>query len=286
MPTQDRDRGLMGWWRAGTPEGRRALVAGSLGWMLDSFDVMLYALVLAALMKDLGMAKFTAGLLGSVTLVASAVGGLVFGVVADRYGRTRALICEHSHLLGVHRRVRSRADRGAARRVPGVPRARHGGRVGERRGAGLRDLVGRAPRQGARLHAERVGRRLRPRGARRGGGHAHLGLARRVLRRRAAGAADGLDPAAGRGTSPVAREAGDGIGQAGPADRRVPRRPRAADRRGHAHERLHDVRVVGVQPVDPGLPVAAGRRRGHRPRPRARCRASSSRCRWACGSAT
>jgi MFS family permease len=53
---------------------------------------MLYALVLAALMKDLGMAKFTAGLLGSLTLVASAVGGLVFGVVADRHGRTRALI--------------------------------------------------------------------------------------------------------------------------------------------------------------------------------------------------
>jgi MFS family permease len=87
------DRGLMAWWRAGTPEGRRALLAGSLGWMLDSFDVMLYALVLAALMKDLGIAKLTAGLLGSATLVASAAGGLVFGVVADRYGRTRALIC-------------------------------------------------------------------------------------------------------------------------------------------------------------------------------------------------
>jgi len=92
MPAQHDDRGLLAWWRAGTPEGRRALVAGSLGWMLDSFDVMLYALVLAALMKDLGMAKLTAGLLGSATLVASAAGGLVFGVVADRYGRTRALI--------------------------------------------------------------------------------------------------------------------------------------------------------------------------------------------------
>ena len=86
--------GWFGWWRAGTPEGRRALVAGGLGWMLDSFDVMLYALVLAALIKDpeLGLTKETAGLLGSITLVASAVGGLVFGIVADRYGRTRALI--------------------------------------------------------------------------------------------------------------------------------------------------------------------------------------------------
>jgi MFS family permease len=90
-PTRN-DAGLFGWWRAGTPEGRRALVAGGLGWMLDSFDVMLYALVLAALMKDLGMAKFTAGLLGSATLVASAAGGLVFGIFADRYGRARALV--------------------------------------------------------------------------------------------------------------------------------------------------------------------------------------------------
>jgi MFS family permease len=93
MTTADtRTSGLLGWWRAGSPEGRRALVAGSLGWMLDSFDVMLYALVLAALMKDLGMTKFTAGLLGSATLVASAIGGMIFGIVADRYGRTRALI--------------------------------------------------------------------------------------------------------------------------------------------------------------------------------------------------
>ena len=60
--------------------------------MLDSFDVMLYALVLAALIADLGMSTTTAGLLGSLTLVASAVGGLLFGVIADRYGRTRALI--------------------------------------------------------------------------------------------------------------------------------------------------------------------------------------------------
>lgn len=84
--------GLFGWWREAPPAARRSLVAGSLGWMLDSFDVMLYALVLASLMLDLGMTKTTAGLLGSVTLLASAAGGMVFGVFADRYGRTRALM--------------------------------------------------------------------------------------------------------------------------------------------------------------------------------------------------
>jgi hypothetical protein len=64
-------QGLFSWWHAGTPESKRALVAASLGWMLDSFDVMLYALVIVALMRDLSMDAPTAGLLGSGTLLAS-----------------------------------------------------------------------------------------------------------------------------------------------------------------------------------------------------------------------
>ena len=71
---------------------QRALVAGGLGWLLDAMDVMLYSLVLSHLMRDLGMGKGTAGLLNSLTLLASAVGGLLFGVFADRVGRTRSLM--------------------------------------------------------------------------------------------------------------------------------------------------------------------------------------------------
>ncbi|MCX6566736.1 MAG: MFS transporter [Candidatus Aminicenantes bacterium] len=82
---------LFGWLREAPRASRRSLLAASLGWMLDSFDVMLYAMVLAYLMKDLGMTKTTGGLMGSVTLVASAAGGVIFGVVADRLGRTKAL---------------------------------------------------------------------------------------------------------------------------------------------------------------------------------------------------
>jgi MFS family permease len=84
--------GLFGWWRDGTPEGRRALVAAGLGWMLDAFDVMLWALVLTEVMAHFGLSPPVAGLLGSVTLLASAVGGIAFGVIADRFGRTRALM--------------------------------------------------------------------------------------------------------------------------------------------------------------------------------------------------
>jgi MFS family permease len=83
---------MFSWWRAGSPQARKALVAAGLGWMLDAFDVMLYALVLAAIIAELGMSKETAGALGSLTLLASAAGGVIFGLVADRFGRTRALI--------------------------------------------------------------------------------------------------------------------------------------------------------------------------------------------------
>lgn len=60
--------------------------------MLDSMDIMLYSMVLAHLMKDLEMSTRTAGLLGSLTLLAGAAGGMIFGVIADRIGRTKALM--------------------------------------------------------------------------------------------------------------------------------------------------------------------------------------------------
>lgn len=55
-------------------------------------DVMLFSMVLAHLMTALGMSKSTGGLLTGLTLGASAVGGLIFGFIADRVGRTRALM--------------------------------------------------------------------------------------------------------------------------------------------------------------------------------------------------
>jgi MFS family permease len=75
-----------------TPAERKSLLAGGLGWMLDAMDVMLYSLVLAYLIREFSMDKSTAGFLISLTLIASAIGGLFFGVLADRIGRTRALM--------------------------------------------------------------------------------------------------------------------------------------------------------------------------------------------------
>ena len=56
----------MTWWREGSPVARKALVAASAGWMLDSFDINLYALVLPALMRDLQIDQQVSGSLQSL----------------------------------------------------------------------------------------------------------------------------------------------------------------------------------------------------------------------------
>jgi len=78
-------------WRSTTRAQRRTVVAAGLGWMLDAFDVMLYSIVLTTLMRTFGMSKGTAGMLNTLTLIASAIGSVIFGVLADRMGRRRML---------------------------------------------------------------------------------------------------------------------------------------------------------------------------------------------------
>jgi MFS family permease len=84
--------GLFTWLREATPAARKTLLAATLGWMLDAFDVMLYALVIGTLLRELSISTATAGLLGSITLIASGIGGVTFGALADRFGRRRAMI--------------------------------------------------------------------------------------------------------------------------------------------------------------------------------------------------
>jgi MFS family permease len=80
------------WYKDVTREQWRALAAAKLGWMLDAMDFLLYVMAIGQLKTYFGFNDATAGLLGTVTLVTSAVGGIVFGIVADRAGRTRALM--------------------------------------------------------------------------------------------------------------------------------------------------------------------------------------------------
>ncbi|MGD0363775.1 MAG: MFS transporter [Bryobacteraceae bacterium] len=62
-----------------------------LAWALDAMDVMLYAFALTAIRDEFRLTSAAAGALASATLLASAFGGVLFGVLADRIGRARAL---------------------------------------------------------------------------------------------------------------------------------------------------------------------------------------------------
>ena len=83
--------GPLHWWTSATPHARKALIAGGAGWALDGMDVMLYALALTAIRNEFGFTAVESGLIASATLLASAFGGMAFGVLADRIGRVRAL---------------------------------------------------------------------------------------------------------------------------------------------------------------------------------------------------
>lgn len=68
--------------------GHRATVlAGFLGWTLDAFDFFVVVMTLTAIAKEFGRTDAELALSVTVTLAFRPVGALIFGLMADRYGR-------------------------------------------------------------------------------------------------------------------------------------------------------------------------------------------------------
>ena len=68
------------------------LFAAQAGYMLDAMDVLLFVFAVNVLRDEFHLSASEAGLVGSFTLFASAIGGIAFGVIMDRVGRTKALV--------------------------------------------------------------------------------------------------------------------------------------------------------------------------------------------------
>ncbi len=81
----------LGWYSALTPTEKRTYWACFGGFTLDSMDSTIYALMMPVLMTVLALTKSDAGLLGSVSLIGSALGGWGAGLLADRYGRIKVM---------------------------------------------------------------------------------------------------------------------------------------------------------------------------------------------------
>ncbi|WP_329015695.1 MFS transporter [Streptomyces sp. NBC_00690] len=84
--------GAFAWLKALGPRGRRAFGGAFGGYALDSYDYFTLPLGMVAISAYFQLDHGQTGLLTTVTLVVSAVGGALAGILADRIGRVRALM--------------------------------------------------------------------------------------------------------------------------------------------------------------------------------------------------
>src|SRR6201995_4412404 len=85
------DSSLLAFYRDMNLPERRTFWACAAGWALDGMDFMIYPLVIGTIITMWKVDAGSAGLAGTVTLLASAVGGWLGGYLADRIGRVRTL---------------------------------------------------------------------------------------------------------------------------------------------------------------------------------------------------
>jgi MFS family permease len=82
---------MFAWLKELDARERKTLIAAVGGWATDSVDVMVFTYVIPTLIALWGMSKVEAGWITTATVISSAVGGWLAGVLADRFGRVRVL---------------------------------------------------------------------------------------------------------------------------------------------------------------------------------------------------
>lgn len=88
----DQASGSFAWYHTLGEKGKKAFKGAFMGYALDSYDFYMLPLGLAAIIATFGLTKPQAGLLATATLVASAFGGIIAGVLVDRIGRSKTLM--------------------------------------------------------------------------------------------------------------------------------------------------------------------------------------------------
>jgi MFS family permease len=82
---------MFAWLRELSAQERKTLIATFGGWAVDGLDVMVYTFAIPTLLALWGMTKTQAGWIVTATVILSAIGGWLAGILADRYGRVRIL---------------------------------------------------------------------------------------------------------------------------------------------------------------------------------------------------
>ena len=82
---------MVGWLRELNAKERKAMWGCFGGWSLDAFDVQMYSFVIPTVISLWGLSRGEAGLIGTVTLLISSLGGWFSGTLADKFGRVKML---------------------------------------------------------------------------------------------------------------------------------------------------------------------------------------------------
>jgi MFS family permease len=82
---------MIAWMRDLNAKERRTMGACFGGWALDAFDVQMYSFVIPTVIALWGLSRGEAGVIGTVTLLISSLGGWFSGTLSDRSGRVRIL---------------------------------------------------------------------------------------------------------------------------------------------------------------------------------------------------
>jgi MFS family permease len=83
--------GPFSWYHDISAKEKRTFWSCKVGYMLDAMDTQLLSFVIPTLIATWGITKADAGLIGTVTLLTSAVGGWLAGILSDRIGRVKTL---------------------------------------------------------------------------------------------------------------------------------------------------------------------------------------------------
>ena len=83
--------GYFAWFHALTGKERRTFWSCKIGYALDAMDTQFLSFVIPTLIATWGLSKGDAGLIGTVTLLTSALGGWIAGIMSDRIGRVKTL---------------------------------------------------------------------------------------------------------------------------------------------------------------------------------------------------
>jgi len=74
-----------------TPAHRKILLLAWGGWLFDFYDLILYSFLLTGISEDLGLSRQQHSLVLGFSLGMTAIGGVVCGLLADRFGRRPVL---------------------------------------------------------------------------------------------------------------------------------------------------------------------------------------------------